>query len=428
MWCYGSPTIMRDGNDVFATVPETGKNVKPLNNVRWQLFHREPNSKWELLQTANEFAEREPCPLARLNGKIIISTNPKIKYGDTAPDGRESWSCQPELLEFDLLHPEKLPVKNKPDWDKPYIFSDNSRRGIGVDVNKNEILLVNSVGYDSLGPAWSYYSNGHWSNSGIVKFPIFVSYPEVAIKSGAAYIMAISDIPEPNPQWLNFKKTLSKGFDYDLRTTYFTWTPDIKKTEFSAPLTIATNDETAGAMVNLDMWIGDDGDAHLLYLSQNIKLEEMRNEFWPRMPIIHSLEYCRVSKGKIVDRKTLVEWVDSKKGDNCGLKGERDGCAAFVSRHLRPDWGAFHADAQGRLFVIYHITDKQTYNQKITGNYIMQLFPWEGGMPERLNLKHPLPQFFAAPERNGTKRSNYIDLYGYGEPNTIRYAQIEILN
>ena len=59
LWCHGSPTIVRDGNRVFATVPETGKDARPLCNTRWQLFCREDGASWQRIAVQDDFCERE---------------------------------------------------------------------------------------------------------------------------------------------------------------------------------------------------------------------------------------------------------------------------------------------------------------------------------------------------------------------------------
>ena len=40
MWCYGSTVIARQGNDVYLSAIETGKDVPLLCNTRWQLRYR----------------------------------------------------------------------------------------------------------------------------------------------------------------------------------------------------------------------------------------------------------------------------------------------------------------------------------------------------------------------------------------------------
>ncbi|MBM4032806.1 MAG: hypothetical protein FJ291_13600, partial [Planctomycetes bacterium] len=295
MWCYGSPTIVRDGERVFAAAPETGKDAKPLCNTRWQLFVREPGRGWERARAGARYDEREPCSLVRLpGGRIILSVNPAVRQTGQAPDGRTSHACEPHLLEFAAADPRKPPIALKPRWDKPYSFIEHSYRGIAADRVAREILLLNILLYE--GQAWSYLDRtGAWARQGMVRFPRRGCYPQVALRNRAAYIMAISDIVEPNPTWRAFKKKVTgRDWDYDFRNLYFTWTPDIAKEPFAPPATIASREETAGHIRNLDMWIGPDGDAHVLYLDRNIWHAFMRDEFFRGTPITASLVYARL--------------------------------------------------------------------------------------------------------------------------------------
>ncbi|MGQ9904728.1 MAG: hypothetical protein ACUVRU_10510, partial [Anaerolineae bacterium] len=107
--------------------------------------------------------------------------------------------------------------------------------------------------------------SGAWTRSGMIRFPLRACYPQVALVNRAAYVMAVSDIVEPNVEWRAHKKRITgNDWDYDFRQLYFTWSPDIVTTPFSPILTVASVDETCGHIRNLDLWIGPDGDAHLL--------------------------------------------------------------------------------------------------------------------------------------------------------------------
>ncbi|MGQ9904729.1 MAG: hypothetical protein ACUVRU_10515 [Anaerolineae bacterium] len=85
LWCYGSPTIVRDGEAVFCSVPQTIPGAKPLCNTRWQLFiRRDGEAGFTRVQAGPGPEEREPCPLARLaGGRILLSVNPRRRYLET---------------------------------------------------------------------------------------------------------------------------------------------------------------------------------------------------------------------------------------------------------------------------------------------------------------------------------------------------------
>ena len=62
MWCYGSTVIARQGDDVYLSLIETGKDVPLLCNTRWQLWQR-TSSGWQLRQNEKDYRQREPCPV-----------------------------------------------------------------------------------------------------------------------------------------------------------------------------------------------------------------------------------------------------------------------------------------------------------------------------------------------------------------------------
>ena len=212
------------------------------------------------------------------------------------------------------------------------------------------------------------------------------------------------------------KKITGRDWDFDFRQIYFTYTPDITKTDFSPILTVASRDETAGLLRNQDMWVGPDGDAHLVYTDQNIWHTFMRDQFFPDMLITISLRYCRVHEGKVIKRRTLVEYIEDS-GNQTDSQGHG----------LLPTSAAFHATEAGNPYLLYHVTCKDSSGAEAAGNYVLSLLPQTDAGPAKLNLKHPFSSFFTASERLGTAPSCTIDLYGPGpEPNTMRYAQIEI--
>ena len=406
MWCYGSPTIVRDGERVFAAVPETGKDAKPLCNTRWQLFVREPGGGWQRAQAGAKFDEREPCSLVRLpGGRVLLSVNPAVRQSGQYPDGRTTHVCEPHLLELSAADPRKPPVALKPKWDKAYAFTEHSYRGVAADRLAGEILLLNILDHE--GQAWSHLDRtGAWGRQGMIVFPRRGCYPQVALRNRAACVLAVSDIIEPNPKWREFKKKATgRDWDYDFRNLYFTWTPDITKAAFAPAATIASREETCGHIRNLDLWLGPDGDAHALYLDRNIWHAFVRDEFFRGTPITVDLKYCRVREGKAVEQRTLVEHVEKQPG-----------------KEPIPGYGALHATADGRLLALYHVSGGDA-----SACYAVQLVPKSHTPPVKLPLKFPLTSFFTATERLGTEPSDTIDLYGHGpEPNTIRYAQVKI--
>ena len=423
MWCFASPTIVRDGSQVFASLWEVGKHVKPLCNTRWQLFCREDGGAWDRVQVSSDFNEREPCPLLRLpGGRILLSVNPATALRHEGEDGRNGYFCQPQLLELDGADPHAPPAVLQPKWDRDYEFTEHSYRGCAADRRTGDVLLLNQVA-DPQGTghsmAWSFRdADGKWSARGLLRFPIRGCYPHVALRSRSAYVMAVSDIIEPVEEWQAFKREVTgRKWDYEFRQLFFTWTPDITARDFSPVLTFASRDETAGLLRNSDMWIGPDGDVHLIYTDRNVWHDFMRDRYWPELPITVALKYCRIRESAVVERRVLLECTEDM---GAGCKGE--GEVVWPASSLRVDNAALHATPDERLFVLYHATGGPA-----TGDYLMQLWPSTDAPAVRLPLRHPLSHFFTASERMGTEPSNAMDLYGLGsEPGTMRYAQVRL--
>src|SRR5512135_2673574 len=89
LWCYGSPLIVRRDEEVFVSIIETGKDVPPLLNTRWQLWRRSSDG-WKLEQHEQEYRQREPCPIAlSVKGPIFLSVNPSAE-----PAGATHGRCE----------------------------------------------------------------------------------------------------------------------------------------------------------------------------------------------------------------------------------------------------------------------------------------------------------------------------------------------
>jgi hypothetical protein len=269
---------------------------------------------------------------------------------------------------------------------------------------------------------WSYLDRtGEWSRQDLLRYPIRGCYQHVALRDRAAYVMAVSDIVEPNACWRAFKKELTgREWDYEFRQLFFTWTPDITRVAFSPILTFAHRDETAGLLRNCDMWIGPDGDAHTVYIDRNVWHPFMRDRFFPGLPTTVALKYCRISKGAVVERKTIVECVEDM------VAPRQPGAVTFREGNLLPTCAAVHATSPESAFLIYHVSGQRGAEQA-TGNYVVPLWPPSDAAPLKLDLQHPLPTFFTASERTGTEPSIITDLYGIGQdPHAVRYAQVRI--
>ncbi len=431
LWCYGSPTLVREADQVLCSVPETVADTLPLCNTRWRLFRRldgDGDKGFRLVRAGAKADEREPCPLARLpDGHILLSVNSALEHRETWSNGARSYRCEPHLLSFDVRALHQTPAPIKPVWDEAHLFTEHSYRGIAADRRTGAVLMLNIVGHD--GQAWSYLDpDGRWSKQGLIRFPLRACYPQAALHGRTAHVMAVSDIVEPNESWRAYKREVTGNeWDYDFRQLYYTHTPDIAAGSFSPVLTAASVDETCGHIRNLDLWIGPDGDAHLLWLERNVWHAFMRDRFFPELPITIALKYCRVRNGQVTERQTLARCEEDRSVT------AREGSAGLAPGAVpdvpvigpRPTYAAFHAIDDERLYVVYHQDDAGDPGK--AGNYIRQLLP-ELSAPARLDLRYPLSPFFTAGVRTGTEPSDTIDLFGMtaAEPNVIRYAQVKM--
>lgn len=400
-WCYGSPLIVRLGDEVFISAMETGENIPPLCNTRWRLFRKRNIDDWEMIQVSANFNEREPCPLVCFpDEKVFLSVNPSSQ-----PPGTKYGNCDPHLIEFTINNSSLKMKPIHPIWDKGIFFTDHSYRGIAADGIRKEILLLN-INAQTSEQFWSLYENGNWTNYGRISFPIRSCYPQVALKNHSAHVLAIGDIVEPVDEWRNYKfEKTGSGWDYVFRRLFYAWTPDITKSDFSEPIEVDDLEKTAGHITNLDLWIDDNGKAHILYLKRNVQSNFMRDKFFPDVPINISLEYVIITKGKIENRVTLI-----KGGENSSTE---------ITGYAR-----FHVTKNGNLFVIYYCNDKDSNGNTISENRLMQILPKLAEKPQKLNFREPFGTFFTAIERSGTLPSDTIDIFGSGSGNSLRYARI----
>ncbi len=403
MWCYGSTVIARIGNDVFLSVIETGKDVLPLCNTRWQLWTRPGNGPWKLVRQEQEYRQREPCPIGvDPAGKVFLSVNPS-----TQPPGTMYGPCRPLVLEFNAEDPAAAFVSKEPAWAPGTKFTDHSYRGFSADGNNGELLLLNI--HSETGDQFVSHRNqqGQWQAKGSIHFPIRSCYPQVLLKDKSAHAMAIGDIVEPNEQWrkLKFEKT-QRQWDYVFRRLFYTWTPDIEKIPFAEPIEIDSVEKTAGHITNLDLYVDDAGTVQALYLRQPHQYDFIRDTYFPGEKMTVTLETLTIRDGKIIGKQTMAERTD---------KGG-----------LRPSYGRFHADAAGKLWIIA-AGWMQKDGKDSFGNFLLDPDAKDAAAIQPIAMEHPFHSFFTATPRGGSQPSDTIDLFGIADDNpNLRYARIQL--
>ena len=226
----------------------------------------------------------------------------------TEPPGTKYGACEPHLLRFAIGGtPPLSPTKISPVWQGDTTFTDHSYRGYSTDSGRNEILMLN-INAETSGQHWCRLNApGDTLDGGIITFPIRACYPQVALKNGAGYVAAISDIVEPVEEWRAYKfEQTKRKWDYVFRILYFTWTPDLSAQPFAEPIEIANVDATAGHIWNEDLWIAPTGEALILYTVREVQSAAMRDKFFPGKSIAPVLHLATVKDGAAVSDEVLL--------------------------------------------------------------------------------------------------------------------------
>ncbi len=403
LWCYGSTVIAAWGDDLFLSIIETGKDVPLLCNTRWQLWHRSAGD-WRLAQYEPNYRQREPCPIAvAADGRVFLSVNPS-----TEPPGTKYGPCRPKVLEFDGRNPAAPFETHWPEWTPGSCFTDHSYRGFAADGSAGELLLLNINAQTGAYFVSHCDADGDWRSGGTLTFPIRACYPQVALRDSAAHVLAIGDIVEPVEEWrkLKFDK-LGRKWDYVFRRLFYSYTPDLTRTTFRAPIEIDSVEDTCGHIQNLDLHVDETGTSHLLYLKRPFQYAFIRDACFPGRPMTASLEYVTVKDGGVVSRRTVLETPQ----DGAGIE------PSFARFHIMPD---------GSLLIFAAGTETEK-GRKSFGNFVLPVGTARCVRPVRVRLQHPFRNFFTATPRAGSSPSMTAHLFGIaGDSLNLRYAQIRI--
>jgi hypothetical protein len=284
---------------------------------------------------------------------------------------------------------------------------------MGADGTNGELLVLHNDGRGGPQAHWVFLGRrGAWLNQGVVSYPIRGCYPQVALRQGVAHVLAVGDIVEPVAEWRKWKFEQSGGrqWDYVFRRLFYTSNSDVAARQFADVLEVANVDQTAGHITNLDLWLGKDGAAHLLYLKRSVASAAMRNRFFPGVPLAVSLEHSVVRNNRVFGRQTI-------------LAGGEEAGREF------PAYARFHASPEGRLFVVASVRTESAERKAIFDNRLIEILPdLRHSDGTRLDLLYPFVSFMTATERGGSRPSNGIDVLGIcaGSATSIRYAGIRL--
>ena len=415
MWCAGSTCLVRVGDGVFASGLETLEGAKPLNNCRWLLFERGPDG-WRKIMADPTGRTREPCPMVGLpGGRLGISVNPTLVEDKNVYAG----PARPEVLLFDAKRPDEGFETIVPKWQGSPPFTEHSYRSFAADGESGTLVLFQNIGYTHA--EWTFRdSGGEWAAQGRLVWPwgaeydkpqpIRVCYPNVVLKGRAVHFCGVSDVVEPYNEWRAYKKELTgRDWDYDFRRLFYTWTPDVTKTDFHEWVEIASRDKTCGRVFPQDLWVDAEGVAHVLW-TETATDTRLREKFFPDVKQTHALGYALVREGEVVGRRTLLLGGE-------GESGEVASC------------GRFQVTADNRLFVFYYAGGTGADGKAVSENRVVELLP-DGRESEhvRVPLEHSMTSFFTATPRAGSPPSNTLELLGTraGGGSKISYAKIQL--
>jgi len=414
LWCSGSTCLVRIGKSLFASGVEKIPDAKPLNNCRWTLFRRDACG-WERLQVG-QGRTREPSPIVGFaDGRLFLSANPTL----VTDPGKYSGPARPELLQFSTSDPKAPPKRLLPAWKGTPPFTEHSYRSFAADAVNGELILFQNIGYGHA--EWSFLDRtGQFSTQGKLVWPwgaeydkpqsIRICYPNVALVDRAVYFCGVSDIVEPYRQWREYKRELTgRGWDYDFRRLFFTWSDDITTGKFHDWVEIASRDKTCGWISPGDLWVAPDGAVHLLWTERAIDTR-LREKFFPDAKQSHALNYAVLREGKVVSRRSLLL---SKEGESNEIPGR----------------GRFLAAPGGRLFAFCYISGTDAQGKRLSENRLMELQPGGGARAwVKVPMKHPMTDCFTATVRGGSSPSQILELLGHraDSPTTISYAQIRL--
>jgi hypothetical protein len=285
-------------------------------------------------------------------------------------------------------------------WVSGHSFTEHSYRGFAVDGEASSLLAMN-IDSPTGDQFWAHRdAEGTWTNAGRLPFPIRSCYPQVALRKGAGHVLAIGDIVEPVDDWREYKyEQTQRKWDYVFRRLFYAYSPDVATAQFGDAVEIEDLDATAGHISNLDLFIDDDGAAHLLYLRRTVQSAQMRDRFFPDVTITSDMVHVVVRDGAVASSQTLIAGGEGTTG-------------------LQPAYGRFHRDASGTLLVIYSASGE---------NGTIALTDDGPGEPITIPLTEPFGTFFTASERGGSLPSDTLDLFGAGrESGTLRYARVRL--
>ncbi len=434
LWCFNNTCVVRVGDEVFVSGYERIPGAPPMNDCRWVFWQRTADG-WQRIQADENSRQREPCPLGCLpDGRILLSSNPTL----LPPAAEGGGPARPELLVFDTASPAAPPEGLHPAWHGTPPFNQHSYRTLAVDAAHGEAILFQNANYSH--SEWALRTaDGDWI-SGQLAWPLHapadlapfrasharVNYPVVALNDRTVHFCGAAAYDN----WDRVRTAADLGLDDDpngpgssgmggrqrgnrFRRLLYAWTPAIGGRPFSEWIEIDNTFADGGWLFATDMHVDADGTVHLLWFRSPM-LPSVRDQCYPDIKRIYRIEYATLRDGKILTRRTLVE---AGEGADPAIPTDLD----QVGRSYLLDNGEtilgdpiptprFHITPDGRLFVIYYVSD----GARLSENRMLEIrADGTPSAPMTLPLEHPLTQFVTATPRAGCAASWTLDLLGH---------------
>ncbi len=395
LWCWGCSTIVRVGDDLFATHTALSAERSGLASAYLELFVRRGNGPWRREYCDECCFQREPCPIVYLgNGRLGVTVNPCDEIPPEQPFAGGSIASTPLLYVFDIGEPVRLVRRVTLRWDDPaYRFVEHSYRSDAVDPVNGDMLFTNGhYPPDSEGEHCYTLLDRTFlmQRCGPLHFAQRACYHNIGMRGGEVYLFAVRDITEPRQEWRAYKKEMTGNIhDFALREIVLLYSPDIRRVDFLPETVVVSRDATCGRINNHDCAWTADGDMLFVFSTVNVQMEFMRDRFFPEAKLEKTLELLRLRAGKVVGR-TVID-----------RSGECDG------KNPPTEYGAaLHTMADGSLRLLWSKQGAPSQDAHGDGLYVCDVL---GGGSEKVSDR-AIGTFFISRSRLGAAGCDTADL------------------
>lgn len=401
-WDLGNAHMIRVGDRVFITNMHVHEDRLPLCRTTMELWEKKDGEAWKKVYEDDSGFQREPCPMAYLgNGRLAITVNPTAKA--YAKDERtEVVESVPMLLILDITDGVKKTDLIRLEWEPcGHTFLDHSYRSMALDLANGDLFLTNIDSYKYEKHVFTLLDKEmRCLKTGTLHFPNRSCYHTIAMNDGEVYLFAVQDIIETNQEWKEYKRKITGNYwDYDFRTIYLNYCPDIRKGDFEPSQVVCDREATCGWERSLDCCYDRNGDMLFLAAQWNIAHAFMQKPFFPDTPLVVSLELFRFSHGQLLERTV----IDTATGD----------------RSTADFGGYFHTAANGDVYILWN---KKTACEKDLLDSGIYLSKASAPQAAPVKLTNEFGPIFGCKTRLGAVPSDTIDSYWSKSDTEIMYG------